>query len=231
MVEFIVSYLIYFVVLLTLALLSGWILGLIIYLITREEDKAYIDGNAYVILGIASLISLVLIWDSSKMRNWRYKIDSNYEAYQAKKQIEKEKEKRQAKQEEKQRQSQANILTFIKELNPTLIEKMDQMDEEVNEAQMRILKLKNLSTKHVSYQEMINDRITKWRTLIKKLEATHQKIYSQMERAYVIDQISQANNQERLERLSLKLLKLAHITLVQTNQTQKVLEHAIEKKD
>ncbi|MEA2028218.1 MAG: hypothetical protein U9N49_04525 [Campylobacterota bacterium] len=231
MFEFIVSYLIYFIVILILALLSGWVLGLIIYLITREEDRAYIDGNAYLILSVAFLISFVLIWDNSKSRQWRYKVDSNYETYQAKKQIEEDKQKRLAKQEKKKQQSEQNIIDFIKATNPTLVDKMDQMKEEQKEAQMRILKLRNLSTKYISYQELINDRISRWKKLIKTLNTTHQKIYDKMEKAYVIEQISQVNNQEKIERLSIKLLKLAHTTLLKTSQTQKVLKHAIEKQN
>jgi len=125
---------------------------------------------------------------------------------------EREYEAQQQIQQERYEASQ-EAMFFVSGIVPELIERLEEIQEEISNANTNISKLRNLAYKFPKQVDIINISIDKWEKLSGSLNRSYSTIQNSIDRAFVLYKVNEIQGRQSFEKKKKELLKNANDTL------------------
>ena len=121
------------------------------------------------------------------------------------------------------------VMSFIKDMNPELVQKMKEIKTEIALAKNKIQQLQALKKSFPNQAEMIVQKINHWQTLETQLTQVSDNIDQQVEKAYVAYKIDEIQGKHKFTVISDKLLKEANAVLANAETTKSIIEEQIDE--
>ena len=120
---------------------------------------------------------------------------------------------------------------FVRDMSPSLFQKIEQLETKQTETAEKIQKLKKLKKDRPNFAEQINVEIAKWEELNASIKKTLDRIHDQTEKALVDYQIDEISGRERFSNVSRDLQDEAVRVLDLAGVLQASIEEQSTKKN
>lgn len=114
---------------------------------------------------------------------------------------------------------------FVREMSPSLFQKIEQLNQRQSETAEKIKKLTTLRKEHPNFAEQVGVEIAKWEDLAAKIDKTLKRIGEQTEAAFVEYQIDEIAGRDRFSHMSSGLQDEA----IRVLDLARVLYESVEK--
>lgn len=126
-------------------------------------------------------------------------------------------------------ESELNL--FIKEINPTLKNRIDKIKIFISDIDEKIIKFTELKEKSsLNQHSFIDNKLFFYKNSKNKLKKDYIEIYAEIEKAYVIYQISELQNKDSLDKIRKKISIRLNTTLSKAKSIQNITENENGKK-
>jgi len=121
------------------------------------------------------------------------------------------------------------IYDFLKEISPSLLKRVNKIENEIIFAGKTISNLSELKKQFPTQNSYIHESYDKWYKIKKDLCASYNNIASQLERAYISYKINDLQGKNTFEAIQEDLLKSADNALNSANILKKTIEEVAPK--